>query len=71
MDLAHHAANTWAIASDNNEKVLGNESHLFIYPHDLNVSESLTVRTHFVLAFYDKDTLFFQSAIRLTTSVSV
>lgn len=71
MDLTHHAANTRAIASDNNEKVFGNESHLLIYAHDLNVSESLTVRTYLVLAFYNKDALFFQGAICLTTSVSV
>lgn len=53
MDLTHHAANTGAIASNNNEKVFGNESHLLIYAHDLNVSESLTVRTYLVLAFYN------------------
>ena len=71
MDLAHHAANPRAIGSHDDEKVFGNESDLLIYAHDFNMSESLTVRTHLVLAFNDKNALFLENAICLAASAAI
>ena len=71
MDLPHHAADSRAIASDNDEKILGNEAHLFIHADEFNMRESLAIGTHLILAFDYKDAFCFQRAIRLTTSIFV
>ena len=71
MDLAHHTANPGAIASDNNEQVLGSESHLLIHAYDLNVSESLAVRTHLILAFDDENAAAFQDSVRLDATALI
>ena len=71
MHLTHHAANTWAIAPDDNEQILGNESHLLIHAHDLNMSESLAVGANLILAFHDEYTPLPQNAICFTPPASV
>jgi len=71
MDLTHHAAYPRTIASDNDEKVLGNKSHLFIDADEFNMREPLAIGTYLILAFYNKDTSCFQCAIGLTASISV
>ena len=71
MDLPHHATDSWAIASDNDEKILGNEAHLFIHADEFNMREALAIGTHLILAFYYEDTSRFQCAICLATAVPV
>jgi hypothetical protein len=71
MNLPDHPANTRTIAADNDEKVLSNESHLLVYAHDFDVSESLAVRTHLILAFHDKDASSFEGSMRLLAAFTV
>jgi hypothetical protein len=71
VNLTHHSANARTIIADDYEKVFGNISDLFVHLHNFDVRESLTIRAHFVLAFYDKNALFPQNSVRLASSIPV
>ena len=71
VDLFDHAANAGSVFADDNEQVFGDETHLFVGVHDLDVSEALAVGADFVLAFDDEDASVAEDAVSLDAGLDV
>jgi hypothetical protein len=57
MNLANHSADAWTIAADSDKQIFRDKSHCLIHVNNLDVSETLPIRAHFILALHDKNTL--------------
>ena len=69
MYLPVSAAHTGAIVAYRDKEILGNEPEIPIRLYDLDMSEPLAIRAHFILTLHDQDTTLAKHTERLRSRV--
>ena len=71
MHLLDHTADAGAIVTNDDEQVLGDESHFLTCRYDLYMSKPLLVGAHLILTLHDENATFTQDAVCLLRPVVI